>query len=288
MGPRDRSPRKDSAKFDQGSSITMPLIHERAFRVRNVECDAHGVLTPANMLRYMQEAAMDASTAAGYSVAWYNDHARMWLIRETDLAIARWPGMDATVTVTTWVADFRRVRSRRAYELRCEGALVARAFTDWVYLDTATMRPTTAPEVMVAAFWPDGPPADTPPREPFPAVGDVPDDAFGMQRLVLWSDLDQAAHVNNAIYLAAMEDCAALAPGSGVLAPDPDSDAAPAPRRYRIQYREPALLGDTLAVRTWVTGAGATSARRWYVVTRAGGDALLAQAVVAPLAQHDR
>lgn len=260
-----------------------PRTQERAFRVRHVECDAHGVLTATNMLRYMQEAAMDASTAAGYSVAWYNEHARMWLIRETDLAITRWPRMDETLTITTWVADFRRVRSRRAYDLRCNGASVARAYTDWVYLDTGTLRPVTVPDEMLTGFWPDGPPADElPPRAPFPADDEPAADVFRVTRPVLWSDLDQAAHVNNAQYLAMMEDCAATAPNSGVLAPDPASDAPPAPRRCRIQYREPAVLGDMLRVATWITPGADRPARR-YTVTRAGDHVLLAQAHVTAL-----
>jgi len=49
----------------------MPLIHERAFRVRHYECDAYGHVNHANYLRYMQEAALDASAAAGYDIDWY-------------------------------------------------------------------------------------------------------------------------------------------------------------------------------------------------------------------------
>lgn len=247
----------------------MPLTHERAFRVRSYECDVHGTIFPATLLRYMQEAAMDASTAAGYSVAWYNAHAHMWLIRETDLTVYRWLGVDERVTVTTWVADFRRVRSRRAYALHSGGDLVARAYTDWVYLDTAAQRPVTVPDAMVASFWPDGAPAAIPPREAFPPPDDPPADARTMQRTVAWSDLDQAAHVNNAMYLAYMADCAV----------PPDSDAVPC--RYRIQYREPALLGDVLAVATWSAPDGDRPAR-WYTVRRKPDGALLAQAVVVP------
>lgn len=252
----------------------MPLTHERAFRVRSYECDLHGTIFPATLLRYMQEAAMDASTAAGYSVAWYNAHAHMWLIRETDLIVYRWLGVDERVTVTTWVADFRRVRSRRAYELRSGADLVARAYTDWVYLDTVTQRPVTVPDAMVAGFWPDGPPTNTPPREAFPTPDDPPADALTVQRTVAWSDLDQAAHVNNAMYLAYMDDCAAQVRSTAAL-PDPDA----VPRRYRIQYREPALLGDVLAVATWSAPDGDRPAR-WYAVRRTLDGALLAQAVV--------
>ena len=45
------------------------MIHERAFRVRQYECDPYGHVNHANYLRYMQEAAFDASAAVGYDFA---------------------------------------------------------------------------------------------------------------------------------------------------------------------------------------------------------------------------
>ena len=45
----------------------MPRIHDRTFRVRYYECDLYGELRSAGYLRLMQEAAFDASAAAGYA-----------------------------------------------------------------------------------------------------------------------------------------------------------------------------------------------------------------------------
>ncbi|MBN2305492.1 MAG: acyl-CoA thioesterase, partial [Anaerolineae bacterium] len=125
----------------------MPLIHERGFRVRHYECDVYGHVSPSNYLRYMQEAAMDASAAAGYDLARYAEMKTHWLIRETDIVYLRPLTYGDSVVVKTWVADFRRVRSRRSYEFRhaTTGEQIARADTDWVYLDAATLRPTTIP-----------------------------------------------------------------------------------------------------------------------------------------------
>jgi acyl-CoA thioester hydrolase len=256
----------------------MPRIHERTFRVRHVECDANGMLYPANTLRYMQEAAMDASTAAGYSVAWYDKHGHMWLIRATDLWLLHPVRSDEHVIIKTWVADFRRVRSRRAYEIRHaqSGQIVARAYTDWVYLDTATLRPVTVPDDMLQGFWPDGPPAEElPPREPFPD-DPPPEDAFTQVHEVRWRDLDQAGHVNNAMYLDFMENCGAADSTRGDLTPLVDGRATYVPRRFRLDYRLPALLGETLHVVTWGVDSGA----RRYVVQRASDGERLVGGVV--------
>jgi YbgC/YbaW family acyl-CoA thioester hydrolase len=96
----------------------MPLIHKRMFRVRHYECDAYGHVNHANYLRYMQETALDASAAVGYDEARYLAMGTLWLIRETDIEYLCALRYGDSVEVVTWVGDFRRVRSRRFYELR--------------------------------------------------------------------------------------------------------------------------------------------------------------------------
>ena len=121
----------------------MPLTHTRRFRVRYYECDLHGLVNPSNYVRYMQETAFDASAAVGYSMARYAAMDRYWLVHDTEVEYLGPLHYGDTVEVTTWVVDFRHVRSLRAYELRKAGSaeLVARGHTDWVFMNTATGRP---------------------------------------------------------------------------------------------------------------------------------------------------
>jgi len=262
----------------------MPLVHERTFRVRHYECDAYGHVNHANYLRYMQEAAMDASAAAGYDIARYAALGRLWFVRETQIEYLRPLVYGDAVTVRTWVGDFRRVRSRRIYELRRAGTdeLVARAHTDWVYLDAATQRPVSVPPEMIAAFFPKGQPADGARRDPFPPPPPAPPGAFQVERRVAWHELDTAGHVNNANYLFYLEDASVqvaeafgwpvrrlTGEGYGIFA-----------RHYWIEYAQSATLGDTLAIHTWLSDFGRTHGLRHYAVTRAddGAEILRARA----------
>lgn len=247
----------------------MPQTHERTFRVRHSECDAYGFLSHACYLRYMQEAAMDASAALGYDLDRYNEMGSYWLIRETDITFVRPLTYGDSVIVKTWVADFRRVRSRRAYEFRHAqtGAPVARAFTDWVYLDTATQQPVTVPAEMIAAFYPEGWTGQAPRRAPFPADETPPPGIFTGRQRAEWRDLDAAQHVNNATYLAYIENVTAQA---WPVMPLMNAGIRPAIRRYRIEHKQPALLGDNLEIVTWVSGVKAASAARHYTVSRDG------------------
>jgi acyl-CoA thioester hydrolase len=260
----------------------MSLIHERTFKVRHYECDAYGHVNHANYVRYMQEAAFDATAAAGYDLARYEAMERMWLVRHTDVTFLLPLTYGDSVIVKTWVVDFRRVRSRRVYELRLasSGEIVARAMTDWVFLDRHTLRPVTIPAELIQAFLPDGPPADVPPREPFPKAPPPPPDLFKMRLHVEWRDIDGAQHANNATYITYLENCSVQvaaafgwpmsrmrAAGFGIIA-----------RRYRIEYLLPALQDEELELATWVSNVRRATAVRNYTIHRVADGALLARA----------
>lgn len=267
----------------------MPLIHERAFRVRHYECDAYQRLHPSVYLRYMQESAMDASAAAGYDHARYASMGMHWLIRETDIRYLGDVTADDQLIVKTWVADFRRVRSRRAYELRlaASGEIVAAAHTDWVFLDSDTLRPATVPEEMILAFYPEGVPQQAPRRTRLPDSTPPPDPLM-MTRPVAWGDIDPAQHVNNARYLDYVEDCSAAqlvrrwrGQESG------EAAVSLVTRRCRIEYKLPALMGDVLHLTSWLTPLSESGAAHHCHIKRGSDKQLLArayaeQALVSP------
>ncbi len=262
----------------------MPLIHERTFQVRHYECDAYGHVNHANFLRYMQETAFDASAAAGYDFARYDKMRRTWTIRETVITYLRPLVYGEAVTVKTWVADFRRVRSRRAYELRQAetGEIVAQGHTDWVFLDADNRRPVTVPDELRRTFFPEGVPADRLAWERFPKAPPQPQGTFRTRRAVEWRHIDPNQHVNNAMYMAYIEDCGVqvaaafdwpmtrmMAAGFGIVA-----------RRYRIEYKQAAVMDDELEVATWISDVKRATAVRHYTITRVADKALLARAHV--------
>ncbi len=248
----------------------MPKTYQRDFRVRSYECDAYGHVNNAVYLHYMQEAALEASGDAGYDMAAYDRLGQFWLIRETDIEYIHPLRYGDTVGVQTWVEDFRRVRSRRHYVFKNGDAIVARAATDWVYLDRQTLRPAPVPEEMVRAFAPERAGGSRAAREPFPEAPPPPAGMHRMERRVAWRDIDSVGHVNNAVYLAYIEEAGIdvarargwpmsrmMEMGFGILA-----------RRHRIEYRLPAVLGDDLSIETWLSPPKRSSVVRHYVIRR--------------------
>lgn len=233
-------------------------IHTASFRVNIYNVDAWGELRSNVLLRWLQQAASDASAAAGFDVAWYARAGTLWVIRRTIVEYQAPAHYEDLLAVRTWVADLRRVRSQREYEVRrtADGTLVARASTDWVYVDLARGAPARPPEEMRQRLMPE---VGAQPR-PSRAAADPPPFAARSGRRVELTDLDSVGHVNNAHYAVYVEQavCDALAAGGWSIDPAPGAAHLRA-RCHDLEYFAEAQYDDRLDAAVWtsaVDGAG--------------------------------
>lgn len=260
----------------------MPAIFEQTFRPRFNECDAYGHVNHAHYLTYMQEAAFGASADVGYDFAAHAAMQRLWFIRESEITFIRPLQYFDNFVVRTWVADIRRVRSRRMYEFRLKAndEPAATAYSDWVFLDSKTLRPASIPEEMALAYMPEGAANERIIRQPFPNPPPPPPGLYQTRRRVSWRDVDQAQHVNNTTYLHYLEDCATellrllgwpvsrmTGAGFGIVA-----------RKYRIEYLQQVTMDEELEISTWVSDIKRATAVRHYTITRATDHNLVARA----------
>lgn len=261
--------------------IPEPRRQTCTYRVRYDECDPYERLNNANYARYMADAAFSASAAAGYDRLRYAEIGRYWWVRETGIHFLSPVRSGDTLDIHTWVVDFRRASSRRAYEIVHHGSqqLVARAYSDWVFLATDAIRPVKIPAEMIGAFFPRGAPAAYAERQPFRDPPSPPENAFRSRRQVTWQDLDPMGHVNNATYLGYMEDCSvqALEAGGWPLRRMDEQGSALAACSQHIQYLQQALYGDELEITTWVERAWRAALLQHFVIRRARDGALVAQ-----------
>jgi len=104
-------------------------------------------------VQWMQDAAMQHSAATGCTrmtealgATWV---ARMHRIEYLSPAFA-----GESISVLTWIADFRKVRSLRRYKfIRTEDQKVlAEGETDWVLVDASTGRPRGIPRELANLF----------------------------------------------------------------------------------------------------------------------------------------
>jgi acyl-CoA thioester hydrolase len=231
------------------------LVYTATAGVRHHELDAWGRVYPAAHLRNLAELAVVASAAAGFGAGWYDALGAHWIVRRTRARFHGRVGRDDTCELRTWVADFRRVRSRRCYEIRVGGRAMVEAESDWVLVDVATGRPRRIPEEVERAFGaPSG--ADSTPRAAWDATV-PPVAAQRTAAAVRFSDVDSIGHVNNAAYLDVLMDAALgpLARAGWGLDRLGAAGLAPFVSACDIEYLDGAVWGDALSVTTWMAPA---------------------------------
>jgi acyl-CoA thioester hydrolase len=243
----------------------MTRIYRRRFLVRGYEVGATNRVHESVYLKYVQQAAFEASADAGYDTRRYDALGAIWVIRKQTITYLDSVVYGDAVDVTTWVSDFRRVRSNRECELRraSDERVVALAQTDWVYVDVASLFPRRIAPEMIEAFRPNGVGAleAAPPLEP---TQELESPTFVYNHRVKSYELDNLRHVNNANYLNWLNQARldALAEvgfplGEGAVQLR-NLGLVPSPVRYEIEYFAPTVANDQVEVHSQIVAVGPT------------------------------
>ena len=128
------------------------------FSVRHDELDSFGHLNNAVCVKYMQEAAIRASTDAGYSLQWYKERGVAWVVRRLEIRYYGQVRYGDELEVTTWISECGRSACAREYDVTrtVDRARVARGRALWVYIDSQLGRPLRLPEEVKIALSPAG------------------------------------------------------------------------------------------------------------------------------------
>jgi len=215
--------------------------------------------------RMLEVAATTASSEAGFPPSWYGEEGTIWVVRRSTIEVAAPIVPGTAIELRTWVADFRRVRSRREYEGRVAGEIVLRGYADWVYVERASGKPRRIPDAMMPAFVPEGG-VEALPRAAL-AIGDPPPGATSIEWSVEPGDLDALDHVNNAKYFDYVERVA------GALAL-----TARGPRAHDVEYLDEARAGERLRGTAWSVDGAVGATRVATEIRRATDGALVTRA----------
>ncbi len=223
---------------------------ERRFRqkynVRFDEVDVFGFVTPAALLRYLQDiAGLDASEVEIIEGG-------VWVARRTVLEFNAPILPRASLEIETYPLGFTKVTAQRGYSVWPAGAVgqaaapLVKARTLWVFLD-GRGRPQRLP-ANYYRFW-----TDTEPRSPqeeaaWPGYPERP--AISTTAAVRFSDLDVMQHMNNAAYVELLDNAGWESFKQLDITPD-NAQGNPVPLHYDIEYLTSAKAGDLLKVNTW-------------------------------------
>jgi acyl-CoA thioester hydrolase len=142
--------------------MTAPRIHSRRFPVPDDAIDQQGHVSNLAYVGWMQDLAIEHSSAAGWPMARYLAIGAGWVVRSHFIEYLRPAYAGEVIAAHTWVPEFhQRATPRRFLFLRDADRLeLARAETRWVFVDLTTGRRRPLPEELLAAFEPVSDDAD--------------------------------------------------------------------------------------------------------------------------------
>jgi acyl-ACP thioesterase len=217
-----------------------------------------GDVTPAGRVRldaiarWLQDVANDDAFDASLPRAMW------WVVRRTSMRVDRFPLLREALELATWCSGTGSRWAERRTRITGENGALVETASVWVHVDESTGRPSKLPaefhdlyamgaggrEVSARRTHPD-PPMDAT-REPWPLRA---------------ADFDVLEHVNNAVYLCAVEE---------------QLETAPCPLMVDVEYREGVRVGEQAAV--VVDGTPAEGLRLWVLAAdRVAATAFLQQ-----------
>lgn len=221
------------------------LKHEKDCYYKDVEirfcdCDKHKQARIESILRIMADIAGVAYAAKGYSHAWLWERHSVFLVTRASIRIHRMPAADETITVETWERTIKGAQYYRDFAFYDQqGERIVEGETAWVVVDPYT-RTIQRPDEFPGTFTPlPEKRPDVLPTARLKPKGDL--ERVG-ERTIVYSDIDGNNHTYNAVY-------------AGISCDFLPADLLDHPiRDFRINFKQEALLGETLEIRRRIDG----------------------------------
>lgn len=134
------------------NSAQMPAIFEYTVQAQSADADLVGHVNNVVYLRWLQDAALAHSAAQGWSAEAYASHGSGWVARShlIEYSGPAFPGDE--LLIRTWVADLKRVTSRRRYVILRGGQPIVRAETQWAFVSFSSLQPCRISPAVADAF----------------------------------------------------------------------------------------------------------------------------------------
>ncbi|MCB9568329.1 MAG: acyl-CoA thioesterase [Myxococcales bacterium] len=132
----------------------MPAVYDFVHQVDAAEIDELGHVGNLRYLAWIVDAATAHSSAEGWPPARYHELGACWVVRSHAIEYLRPAFAGEAIVVRTWVAEIRRVESRRRYRILrpADGALLATAETRWIWVGVPSLQPRRIPPEVAGAF----------------------------------------------------------------------------------------------------------------------------------------
>ncbi len=175
-------------------------VRRETFAVRSYEVDAFDMLAIPALAGYLQEVAGQHAEEMGCGMEDLMGRGLTWVLLRQRIEVCRPARLGDRLEIASWPSGVERLVALRDFEVkRQDGALVARAATQWLVVDVARRRPVRPDKVLEEPFRRDG-------ARVFSDFGaDLPAPSGWEEERALdvrYQDIDRNLHVNNVSYVA--------------------------------------------------------------------------------------
>ena len=132
----------------------MPRVLVHVLTVQDSAIDQNGHVNNLAYLGWMQDVAIQHSAAQGWPMERYLMSGTAWVVRSHFIEYLLPAFQGDSLALLTWVTGFRQHTSKRKYLVwrPADRQVIARAETQWVFVDAGTGRPTRVPPELQGAF----------------------------------------------------------------------------------------------------------------------------------------
>ena len=178
----------------------MNPVYTKTVAILPSQADAWGRLSLPHTFDLFMDTATEAAGAMGVGWDFLMRRGLFWITVKARVRLIDPPRLLDTVDVVTWPEAPGDMRCNRHYEIRKDGAVLARGLTEWAIVSVQDGRPQPLSGILPEDM--EYPEADN--TEPFPMIGgDFTDPPFA-RHLVAATDIDMARHMNNVAYVRAI------------------------------------------------------------------------------------
>lgn len=132
----------------------MHRIYEYRHLVTEEEIDGLGHVNNVVYLKWLQDAAVEHSSANGWPPRRYREAKIGWVARSHYLEYLQPAFVDEEIIVQTWISNLKKVKSLRKYLIirPTDSELLLRAETNWAFVNYDNFTPRRIPEEVSSCF----------------------------------------------------------------------------------------------------------------------------------------
>lgn len=136
-----------------GQSV-MPAIFDWNYVVSREDLDELGHANNISYLKWMQSAALAHSSAQGWPIDAYQKIGLGWVVRSHQIEYLTSAQLGDEIVVRTSVANLKKVTSLRRFLIMrsSDEVVLAKAATEWAFIDFSTGAPRRIPAEVAQAF----------------------------------------------------------------------------------------------------------------------------------------